>query len=195
MNPQQIKSGLLQHKEYFFSTDSFQKPQSSVGSGPYMSYENGEFKLHDGGFVVQKGTFEKIFPIGKKQSRVESKMKKHQPKLRYLLENELQYSRQERTAFLESLKQFPSFKEAIYRGNSLQEVCAQIGRMIESANGFTLRETDKWFDNITVNRDMKRISEAYKTFEKTCNEITQLQQRLESCYEDIGSGLTKYYEL
>lgn len=120
---------------------------------------------------------------------------KQKPKLRYLLENEIQYSKQERQAFLESLKNYGNFKQAIYRGNSLQEICEQIGRIIESANGFTLKETDGWFDNITVNRDMKRVQEAYKVFEKTCNEITQLQQRLENCYEDIGSGLSKYYEM
>lgn len=112
-----------------------------------------------------------------------------------LFENDLQYSKEERRAFLESIRRFTAFKEHIYRRNSLQQISEELGQMIESAQAFTLKETDKWFDNITVNRDMKSIQDNYKVFQKTCNEITQLQQRLESCYENIGQGLGRYYEL
>ena len=117
-------------------------------------------------------------------------------KLRYILnEQELKFTKAERNAFLESVRQFQNYKQHIYRSGQLKEISSNIGRLIEAAEGFTMNETDGWFDNITVGRDTKRLKESYKLFEKTCMEITQLQQRLESCYEDIGNGLSKYYDV
>ena len=42
---------------------------------------------------------------------------------------------------------------------------------------------------------MKEVNTSVGLFEKTANEISQLQQRLESVFEDIGSKLGKYYEI
>jgi hypothetical protein len=122
-------------------------------------------------------------------------MKKIPIRKRYLLENEIAYSKEERNAFLESVKQFTAYKNDIYRSNNLREITQQIGNLISAAEGFTIKETDGWFDNITTNRDIKRLKESYKVFEQTSKELTQLQQRLESCYEDIGSGLARYYDV
>lgn len=116
-------------------------------------------------------------------------------KKRPILEQELKFTKAERNAFLESVRQFQNYKQHIYRSGQLKEISSNIGRLIEAAEGFTMNETDGWFDNITVGRDTKRLKDSYKLFEKTCMEITQLQQRLESCYEDIGNGLSKYYDV
>lgn len=113
----------------------------------------------------------------------------------YLLETELKYTKEERKAFLESLRQYGEFKNEIYRSKKLKELSETIGRMIESAEGFTLQETDGWFDNVSVSRDMKSLRDDYGLFNKTCQEMTQLQQRLESLYESIGIKLGKYYDL
>lgn len=113
----------------------------------------------------------------------------------YLLESEVKYSREERGAFLESLKQFGNFKNAIYRPSKLSEIARQLSELIESAESFTLQETQDGFDQISVNRDLKEIKTDYKIFEKTAHEMTQLQQRLENVYENIGHKLGKYYDL
>ena len=114
----------------------------------------------------------------------------------YILESELKVSREERQAFIENLKTFSAFKSEIFRNSKLEHVSQSIGRIIEAAQSVTLDETkDGWFDNITVNRDMKRLNESYKTFDKTINEIRVLQQRLESCYEDMAGSLSRYYDL
>ena len=42
---------------------------------------------------------------------------------------------------------------------------------------------------------MKHLNDSVKLFEKTAKEISVLQQRLESSYEDIGSTLSKYYAI
>lgn len=113
----------------------------------------------------------------------------------FLLENELSYSKEERAAFMESLKQYGDYKNEIYRSKRLREISESIGQMIESAENFTLAETDGWFDNVSVSKDLKELKNDYKLFNKTCQEMTQLQQRLESVYESIGTKLGKYYEV
>lgn len=129
---------------------------------------------------------------------------------RYLLETDLKYSKDERKAFLESIKNFNNFKKEIFRetgimnektgrpvpfSQRLSEIKEQINQIIESAEAFTLKETEGWFDQISVNRDLKELKTDYKIFEKTCNEMAQLQQRMESIYENIGHKLGKYYEI
>jgi len=42
---------------------------------------------------------------------------------------------------------------------------------------------------------MKELNTKNKDFVKTVNEITKLQQRLESLYEEMGNGLSRYYEI
>lgn len=114
---------------------------------------------------------------------------------KYLLENELKYSKEERKAFLESLREYGQFKSEVYRSKKLREISQRIGEMINAAEAFTLQETDGWFDKVSVTRDVKSIKDDYKVFEKTCSEISQLQQRLESVYENIGQKLGRYYEV
>lgn len=129
---------------------------------------------------------------------------------KYLLESEIKYSKQERKAFLESIKEFSQFRKEIFRetgmmneksrrplrfSERLSQIKSRVAELIESAEAFTLQETQDGFDQISVNRDLKEIKTDYKMFEKTCNEMTQLQQRLEACYENIGTKLGRYYEL
>jgi hypothetical protein len=101
----------------------------------------------------------------------------------------------QKKAFLEAVYQFAEYSKSIYRGHSLVETANLLGEMIDAAHQLTLSETEDWFDANTVNRHMKHLSEAFKIFEKTAQEMTVLQQRLESAYEDIGGTLNKYYDI
>ena len=104
-------------------------------------------------------------------------------------------SKDQKKQFLESVYKFSEYADSIYRPVSLEETTKYLRELIEAAGKLTLEETDEWFDNVTVSRHMKQLSESYKLFEKTSKEISVLQQRLESLYEDIGSTLGKYYDI
>ncbi len=129
---------------------------------------------------------------------------------RYLLETDLKYSKDERKAFLESIKNFNNFKKEIFRetgivnektgrpvtfSQRLNEINNELASMLEQVEHFTLQETQDNFDKISVNRDLKEIKTDYQMFSKTCNEMRSLQQRLEACYENIGTKLGRYYEI
>ena len=102
---------------------------------------------------------------------------------------------EQKKAFLEAVYKFAEHANSIYRAHSLKETSKYLGELIEAAHHLTLSETQDWFDANTVNRHMKHLGEAYKIFEKTASEMSVLQQRLESAYEDIGGTLNKYYDI
>ena len=79
--------------------------------------------------------------------------------------------------------------------SSLREITEELCHIVKVAESLTLQESEHWFDNVTVSRHMKQMNEAYKVFEKTAKEMTGLQQRLESAYDDMGTVLNRYYKV
>jgi hypothetical protein len=109
--------------------------------------------------------------------------------------NARQLKTEDKSTFLGEVKTFNTFAEAVYRNSQLKEVSSKINSICEKAEMLTLSETDDWFDQVTVKRNMKHLKENAKNFSKTVNEINTLQQRLESLYEEMGHTLGRYYEI
>jgi len=126
----------------------------------------------------------------------EAQLMKHILNEKYLGEEEdNKLSKEDRSQFLEAVANFHRLGEMVYRQDSLKEVTKTIGNIVENAEKLTISESEHWFDNVTVSRHMKQLGEAYKVFTKTANEMSGMQQRLESAYEDMGTVLNKYYKI
>ena len=104
-------------------------------------------------------------------------------------------STEQKRSFVEAVGNFHQLGEVVYRNTSLRETTEHLADVVKMAEQLTIQESEHWFDNVTVSRHMKQLSEAYKVFEKTAKEISGLQQRLEGAYEDIGGVLNKYYKV
>jgi len=128
--------------------------------------------------------------------KYENQLMKHILNEKYLGEDEdKKMTKEERSAFLEAVSNFHKLGEMVYAKGGLQEVSTTLQSVVEQAEKLTLSESEHWFDNVTVSRHMKQMNEAYKVFEKTSKEMTGLQQRLESAYEDMGTVLNRYYKI
>ena len=101
----------------------------------------------------------------------------------------------EKAQVLEEIKEYGSFEEAIYRSEGLKEAANRISEIVEKAERVALQETEEWFDEVTVKRNMKELNNNNKEFTKTVAEVSKLQQRLESLYEEMGNNLSRYYEV
>lgn len=101
----------------------------------------------------------------------------------------------EKTQFLEEVSRFNEYGSKIYRTDNLREAALKINHIVESAERIALQETDEWFDEITVKRNMKSLKSNNEQFQRTIKEVTKLQQRLESLYEEMGHTLSRYYEI
>jgi len=107
-----------------------------------------------------------------------------------------QINTETKRAFMEAVANFHEYGKAIYReGVTLKELSEEISEIVNIAEGLTLQESEHWFDNVTVSRHMKQLKEAQKVFEKTALEMNEMQQRLESAYDDMGSVLNRYYKV
>ena len=129
-------------------------------------------------------------------------MKKFESRLYNLINENYDYknkeekmTKEERKAFLEAVANFHKLGEMIYSNAKLQEVTTTLKSVMERAEKMTMQESEHWFDNVTVSRHMKQMNEAMKVFEKTAGEMSGLQQRLESAYEDMGTVLNRYYKI
>jgi len=128
--------------------------------------------------------------------KYEKQLMKHILNEKYLgEEDDKKMTKEERKSFLEAVSNFHKLGEMIYSKGGLQEVSTTLQSVVEQAEKLTLSESEHWFDNVTVSRHMKQMNEAYKVFEKTSKEMTSLQQRLESAYEDMGTVLNRYYKI
>lgn len=110
-------------------------------------------------------------------------------------EEEKGMTNEEKREFLKAVSEYKKFGESIYRSGNLAEVYESIKNIVETAHKVTLEETGDWFDKVTVNRHMKSMNESFKVFSNTIKEVNTLQQRLESCYDEMGEVLGKYYEI
>jgi hypothetical protein len=102
---------------------------------------------------------------------------------------------EEKKAYIESISRFNEYGKSIYRRDELKKSFNEIKKIVEFASKNIVDESGDWFDKVTLGRHSKKLGESMKLFEKTAKEMTQLQQRLESVYEEIGETLGKYYEI
>ena len=122
------------------------------------------------------------------------------PNLRRILEimtgeeENVALTKEEKRQFMQDVANFSALGESVYGSGKLKELSERVRDIVEKAQRIMTEDKD-WFDNVTVSRHAKGLNEAYKVFESTAREVNQLQQRLEAAYEDIGSHLSKYYEV
>jgi len=102
---------------------------------------------------------------------------------------------EEKAQTLEAVSKFNELGQNVYKTQEITELVENIKKLAENASRMAIEETADWFDAVSVKRDTKSIGESVKVFENTFKEISTLQQRLESVFEDIGGKLGKYYEI
>ena len=93
------------------------------------------------------------------------------------------------------IQEFGQLGKSIYKTGDLKETAKTLSDIANSAKVHTLRETENWFDKVTVNRNMKELTNLSKNFGKLSEEASAVQQRLEALYEDMGIVLSRYYDL
>ena len=96
---------------------------------------------------------------------------------------------------LSKIQEFGNLGKSIYKSGDLKETAKTLSDIANAAKVHTLRETEDWFDKVTVNRNMKELTNLSKHFGKLSEEASSVQQRLEALYEDMGNVLSRYYDL
>ena len=116
-------------------------------------------------------------------------------RLSSLIPEEGEQNNIDETQFLEDVRNFSSLGEHIYRENDIRAVAEKLSNIAKSARTHTLRETEEWFDKITINRNMKELNTLSGQFSKIANDAQGLQERMSALYEDMGHIIGRYYEV
>jgi len=96
---------------------------------------------------------------------------------------------------LSKIQEFGNLGDTIYHSGDLKEAAKTLSNIAKAASVHTLRETEDWFDKVTVNRNMKELTNLSKQFGKLSEDASSVQQRLSALYEDMGNVLSRYYDL
>ena len=102
---------------------------------------------------------------------------------------------EQKKLYIELIGKYNQYGESVYRHGKLKEAYKNIKKIVEFASKNIVDESGDWFDGVTLSRHSRKMNESFKIFEKTVMEITKLQQRLETVYEEIGETLGRYYEI
>ena len=119
-----------------------------------------------------------------------------QPKLKTLLEDIFQEQPQvNKFEVVEGVKSFNIVGKSLYNNSNIMEIAKQVSHIAENAHSHVLSETDDWFDQVSVNKNMKSLKSNVVEFQKAAKESHVLNQRLTGLYEDIGHVLNRYYDI
>lgn len=110
-------------------------------------------------------------------------------------EEERKFTPEEKKEYMEAIAKFNEYGKHIYRSNKLVETAKKIKKIVEFASKNIMDESGDWFDKVILTRHSKKMNESLKMFEKTAEEMSRLQQRMEALYEEIGETLGKYYDI
>ena len=119
-----------------------------------------------------------------------------QPKLTKLLEGIFEDKPQiNKFEVVEGVKSFSIVGKSLYNNGNIMEIAKQISHIAEQAHGHVLSETNDWFDQVSVNKNMQSLKKRVAEFKKAATEAHQLNQRMTGLYEDMGHILNRYYDI
>jgi len=96
---------------------------------------------------------------------------------------------------MEALSQYNEIGKQLYMNDDLRETAEKLSQIAQLTKNHTLSETEDWFDKVTVNRNMKELTNFSKQFGKISNEAQAVRERLATLYEDMGNILNRYYDI
>lgn len=106
-----------------------------------------------------------------------------------------EWTTEEKKAALEMIGRYNEYGSHLRRQHNLMEIAETLGNIAESAEKFTMNETEDWFDKATIVRNMKELQRCSGEFGKLAREIHAVEQRMEALYEDIGHVLGRYFDI
>ena len=119
-----------------------------------------------------------------------------QPKLKTLLEDIFQEQPQvNKYEVVEGVKSFGIVGKQLYNNSNIMEIAKQLSHIAENAHTHVMSETDDWFDQVSVNKNMQSLKKRVSEFQKAAGEAHQLNQRMTGLYEDMGHILNRYYDI
>jgi hypothetical protein len=116
--------------------------------------------------------------------------------LKTIKKTDSELTNEQKRQFVKAVEAYNEIAPFVYRDSDTMKAITQsmlmIGRITEQ---LVTEKADEWMDAQTVKKDVKAINDSAKQFEKTAQELIQLQHRLETIFEDVGMKLSRYFDI
>jgi len=121
------------------------------------------------------------------------------PNLKFILETILEdqpkpLSKEEKRAFMETVKNFSAMGESVYGKGDLKEIVERVKNIVERADRI-MTESNDWMTNVAHKKGNKRMHEDYRDFEASARELKEAQDKMAIAYENIGQHLNRYFDV
>jgi len=121
------------------------------------------------------------------------------PNLKFILETILDdqpkpMSKEEKRAFMETVKNFSAMGESVYGKGDLEEIVERVKNIVERADRI-MTESNDWMTNVAHKKGNKRMHEDYRDFEAAARELKEAQDKMAIAYENIGQHLNRYFDV
>jgi hypothetical protein len=121
------------------------------------------------------------------------------PNLKFILETILDdqpkpMSKEEKRAFMETVKNFSAMGESVYGKGDLEEIVERVQNIVERADRI-MTESNDWMTNVAHKKGNKRMHEDYRDFEASARELKEAQDKMAIAYENIGQHLNRYFDV
>jgi hypothetical protein len=121
------------------------------------------------------------------------------PNLKFILETILEdqpkpLSKEEKRAFMETIKNFSAMGESVYGKGDLEEIVERVKNIVERADRI-MTESNDWMTNVAHKKGNKRMHEDYRDFEASARELKEAQDKMAIAYENIGQHLNRYFDV
>jgi len=121
------------------------------------------------------------------------------PNLKFILETILEdqpksMSKEEKRAFMETVKNFSAMGESVYGKGDLEEIVERVKNIVERADRI-MTESNDWMTNVAHKKGNKRMHEDYRDFEAAARELKEAQDKMAIAYENIGQHLNRYFDV
>jgi len=121
------------------------------------------------------------------------------PNLKFILETILEdqpkpLSKEEKRAFMETVKNFSAMGESVYGKGDLEEIVERVKNIVERADRI-MTESNDWMTNVAHKKGNKRMHEDYRDFEAAARELKEAQDKMAIAYENIGQHLNRYFDV
>jgi len=121
------------------------------------------------------------------------------PNLKFILETILEdqpkpMSKEEKRAFMETVKNFSAMGESVYGKGDLEKIVERVKSIVERADRI-MTESNDWMTNVAHKKGNKRMHEDYRDFEAAARELKEAQDKMAIAYENIGQHLNRYFDV
>lgn len=111
------------------------------------------------------------------------------------MDDENQITEEDKLTFLEAVRSYNQYGKQVYREGNLIELAEKLAKICKMAETFALQETNDWFDDVTIKRNMGELKKLGVNFQKVATEVQSVQDRMVGLYEDMGNILGRYFEI